>query len=103
MRLPNAGFALSKASAYPSSSSSAKPHCVEQSLNSLSIIILNACTKAKEISCSSLLLCRYYHDLPAASNVMNASVNYSSFINAPREFFDDSRIDIFESKGREGV
>ena len=54
----------------------------------LSCIISNARTKAKEISCSSLLPCRYYHDLRVASNVMNASVDYSSFINAPHEYFD---------------
>ena len=62
----------------------------EQLLSSFSIIISNARTKAKPISCSSLRPDRYYLDMRVASNVMNVLVDYSSFINAPHEFFDDT-------------
>jgi len=58
----------------------------------LSCIISNASTKAKEISCSFLLPYRYYLDLRVALNVMNALVDYSSSINAPHEYFDDTGI-----------
>ena len=94
MRLRSAGSALLKPSVYPSSFSLAKPRCADQSLNSLSIIISNAPIKANEISCSSQLPSRHYHDMRVASNVMNASVAYSSSINLPHEYFDYTRMTI---------
>jgi hypothetical protein len=57
----------------------------------LSCIILSVRTKVKQISCSSLFPCRYCHHMPVASNVRNALVDYSSSINAPHEYFDDTR------------
>jgi hypothetical protein len=54
----------------------------------LSIIISNAPTKAKAISRTSQLPSHHYHDMHVASNVMNASVAYSSSINPPHEYFD---------------
>jgi hypothetical protein len=90
--LPSAGFALSKASVYPGSSSSAKARCVEQQLNSLSIIISNVPIKAKLISCSSLHLFAHHHDMLVASNVTNASAVCLSSINAPHEYFDHTGI-----------
>jgi len=62
----------------------------EQLLSSFSIIISNARTKAKAINCSSLRPDRHYLDMRVASNAMNVLVDYSSFINAPHEFFDDT-------------
>jgi hypothetical protein len=67
-----------------------KRPCAEQLLNSFSMIISNARTKAKAISCSFLLPYRYYLDMRVALNVMNALVDYSSFINAPHEYFDNT-------------
>ena len=68
--------------------SSGKARCVEQSLNSLRIIISNVPIKAKLISCSSLPVFAHHHHMLVASNVTNASADSSSFINAPHEYFD---------------
>jgi transposase InsO family protein len=62
--------------------------CAEQSLNSSSIIISNALIKARVISFSSLLPFRHHHNTLAASNAMSDSVDCSSSINAPHEYFD---------------
>jgi hypothetical protein len=59
----------------------------------LGIIISNARTKAKEISCSSLLPSRHYHDMRVASNVMSDSADCSSSINARHEYFDHTGMD----------
>jgi hypothetical protein len=48
----------------------------------------NALTNAKAISYSFLLPFRHHHDMLLASNVTRASVDCSSSINAPHEYFD---------------
>jgi hypothetical protein len=68
------------------------------SLNSLSIIISNALTRAKAISCSSLPPSDHFRML-FASNVANALAVCSSSINVPHEYFDPTGLATLGSRG----
>jgi hypothetical protein len=84
IRLPSAGFVLSKASVYPGSSSLVKRPCAEPSLNSFSIIISSVRTKAKAMNRSSLPRFRHLQDILLVSSATSASADSSSSINGPR-------------------
>jgi hypothetical protein len=53
------------------------------------LLQIRALAKAKGITCSSLPLFPHHHIL-VASDLTNGSVDCSSFINAPYEYFDPS-------------